>query len=206
MKNNKVRLPQDKKKRLHKTKREALEPASIPVDRQFRGDKINSVLAAIDVDDPYAEKKGDKIRVTRSLRDDPVGAMHNSGHISDDVYEASKRWYGLFIKKELGNLRAMDLTRPKVDGGRMVEFESVTRDEARQTLMQIDAELGREGAAWVHDVLGMGMCIRDAAAKRGLFSQLEIKFAGARLRECLTTIAVILGHVKRSELPDIPRH
>lgn len=203
MKNNKVRLPQDKKKRSHKTKREALEPASIPVDRQFRGDLINSVVAAIDVDDPYAEKQGEKIRVTRSLRDDPVAAMHNSGHISDDVYEASKKWYALFLKKELGNLRAMDLTRPKVDGGRSPDFNSVSREEARETLKNIDIELGREGAGWVHDVLGLGMTVRDAAAKRGLFSQLELKFAGGRVRECLNTIAVEMGFIKRRELPEI---
>lgn len=203
MKNNKVRLPQDKKKRSHKTKREEPELASIPVDRQFRGDLINSVVAAIDVDDPYAEKKGDKIRVTRSLRDDPVGAMHNAGQISDDVYDASKDWYKLFLRKELGNLKAIDLTIPKVDGGCSPDFNSVSREEARQVLERIDAELGREGAGWIHDVLGMSMCIRDAAAKRGLFRQLELRYAGRRVRECLMTIAVELGRVKRSELPEI---
>lgn len=204
MKNNKIRIPQKKKQ--YRGKQDAgtkSEPAAIPVDRQFRGDKINSVLAAIDVDDPMATKPGEKIRVTRSLRDDPVAAMHNSGSISTEVYEASKLWYALFLKKELGNLRAIDLTRPKVDGGRSPDFNSASREEARKILGDIDKALGREGAEWIHDVLGMGMTIRDAAAKRGLFRQLEIKYAGARVRECLTTIAAELGFIQRRELPVI---
>lgn len=204
MKRTKIRIQDNRpRSRSARVKREQPKPAAIPVDRQFRGDLINSVVAAIDVDDPYAEKKGEKIRVTRSLRDDPVAAMHNSGHISDEVYDASKEWYSLFLKKELGNLRAMDLTRPKVDGGRSPDFNSVSREEAREKLRAIDAELGREGADWAHDVLGLGMTIRDAAAKRGLFSQLEVKFAGGRVRECLNTIAVELGYIKRRDIPVI---
>ncbi len=197
----KIRFPKSEKQKRDPKRVEPAPP--IPVDRRFQGDLINSELAAVDVDDPYAEKSGEKIRVTRSLRDDPVAALHNSGHISNEVYEASKKWYSLFIKKELGNLRAIDLTRPKVDGGRFPDFDSTTRDEARKTLESIDKELGREGASWVQDVLGQGTCIRDAAAKRGLFSQLEVKYAGARVRECLNTIAVELGYIARRDIPVI---
>jgi hypothetical protein len=158
----------------------------------------NAVVAPITVDDPHALNPGDKIVVMRSLRDDPLGAMHASNQIDEAQYMAGRHWQKAFELSEVGGAKAIDPTREAVDGGQIAQ-SSITDSQRRAfaDLIKASRALGMEGEAIVRDILGRHMTVALTAAKRGLHGERERLYIGRRFREALETLAQTFGYVRR---------
>ena len=72
--------------------------------------------AEIDVDDPHATRTGQKIRVLRTFRSDPLARLHSHKQIDEAQYNAG-RAYQRDVQTAERSVRSLDLTRERVDGG-----------------------------------------------------------------------------------------
>jgi hypothetical protein len=154
---------------------------------------INSVVAPVVADDPY--ELGAKITVLRSLRNDPLAAMHNARQIDQAQYIAGRHWQRAYELAEVGGARAVDTTREAVDGGGIAQA-TITDAQIRAfgDLARAMTALGQEGENLVRDFLGHCWTVRDIAARRGAHTERERSYIGWRLRECLNTLAIEFGY------------
>lgn len=177
----------------------------VPHDRRSTDLLINAHVAAVDVDDPY--EHGAKVTVLRSLRDDPLSALQSAGQIEQHQFHAGRHWQNAFELAGGAGCRAIDPTREAVDGGQIAQTTiSESQVAAFQDLARATKALGLEGESIVLDVLGRGLTIAAAAARRRLVSEPEKKYLGRRFRECLDTLAEVYGFAMRSPLSTISRN
>jgi hypothetical protein len=165
-------------------------------DRTISLARMKAPVAPIEVDDPFAiaHDGRQRIVVSRSLRDDPVAALHAARQIDEAQYQAARYWQRAYEIVGGAGARAIDPTREPVDGGRIAGPFSDVRLTAVETLARATKVLGREGDGLVHDVLGRGMTIAAAADKRGASSTRAQLYVGRRFRECLETLAKEFGY------------
>lgn len=150
-------------------------------------------VAPIDVVDPYEQTA--KIRVLRSLRDDPLAALHAAGQIDQVQYVAGRHWQKAYEMAEIGGARGIDTTREYVDGGQIPQPTiSDAQAMAFRDLSKARKALGDYGSAIVHDVLACHMTISECASRRMMTRERERLFIGSRFRECLDTMAVVFGY------------
>jgi hypothetical protein len=190
-----------KRKKLRKT---VTLPAGVTDgihDRRATDLPFNAKVAATIADDPY--EPGAKVSVLRSLRDDPLAAMHNARQIDQAQFVAGRHWQRAFELAQGGGVRAVDLTRERVDGSRIPQA-SITDAQIRAfaDLTKAMTALGLEGESLVKDFLGRGWCLSDIAARRGVTSERERGYIGWRLRECLNTLAVTFGYAATPKVRD----
>lgn len=162
-------------------------------DRRSQDLPINAIVAPMIVRDPA----GDLTQVDRSLRDDPIGAMHARGQIGEAPFAAARHWQRCYEAVEIAGARAIDISKEAVDGGRLPEMLTDEYSRAMKDLRRAAAAMGMEGEAIVRDVLGRYMPLLHAAAARGLVSKDELMYFGKRFRECLDTLAVVFGYAMR---------
>lgn len=171
---------------------------------------LNTPTALIEIVDPHAAEPGDKIITYRSLRSDPIAAIHAQDGVNDIQYDAARRMQGLYERSQIGSIQAMDCAKPKVDGGMFSDGNTDSRLKAQATLDRINAALNRRDAAWLFDILMLGLTLHDACAKRGRFAQDGtvdkefLRYAGKHLGECLNEVAVELGLMTAPQVPVIP--
>jgi hypothetical protein len=165
-------------------------------DRRATELPFNAKVGATIADDPY--EAGAKVSVLRSLRDDPLAAMHNARQIDQAQFVAGRHWQRAFELAQGGGVRAVDLTRERVDGSSIPQA-SITDAQIRAfaDLTKAMTALGLEGESLVKDFLGCGLCLSDIAARRGVTSERERGYIGWRLRECLNTLAVTFGYAAK---------
>ena len=97
-------------------------------------------------DDPY--ERGAKLTVLRSLRDDPLAAMHNARQIDQAQFVAGRHWQRAFELAEVGGVRAVDPTRERVDDSRIAQATiSDAQIRAFADLKRAMAALGLEAKA-----------------------------------------------------------
>lgn len=162
-------------------------------DRRATDLPVNSKVAQMVAEDPY--ERGAKITVLRSLRDDPLAAMHNARQIDQAQFIAGRHWQRAFELAEVRGVRAVDLTHERVDGGGIPQATiSDAQIRAFNDLTRAMTALGQEGESLIRDFLGQGWTLRDIAARRGANSERERGYIGWRLRECLNTLAVEFGY------------
>src|ERR1700752_1055463 len=104
-----------RKRKLKKAVTLAQTNNSAPHDRRATDLPYNAQVASAVADDPY--EPGSKLTVLRSLRDDPLAAMHNAKQIDQAQFIAGRHWQRAFELTSVGGVRAVDLTRERVDGG-----------------------------------------------------------------------------------------
>ena len=157
---------------------------------------FNAKVAVTIADDPY--ESGATVRVLRSLRDDPLAAMHNAQQIDQAQFVAGRHWQRAFELTQGGGVRAVDLTRERVDGSRIPQA-SITDAQIRAfaDLAKAMTALGLEGESLIKDFLGRGWCLSDIAARREVTSERERGYIGWRVRECLNTLAVTFGYAAK---------
>src|SRR5882724_7680554 len=85
-------------------------------DRRSRDLPRNAEVAAVEVDNPFGLKPGEKIVALRSIRNDPLGRLHSHRQIDEAQYQAGRAFQNDWEKAERGP-RAVDPTREYVDGG-----------------------------------------------------------------------------------------
>lgn len=159
-------------------------------------DLTHKDVAPIDVADPY--EKGATITVLRSLRDDPLAALHAANQIDNVQYLAGRHWQKAYELAEIGGARGIDTTREYVDGGQIPQPTiSDSQAMAFRDLSKARKALGDYGSSIVFDVLARHLTIRQSAAQRMMASEAELKFMGRRFRECLDTMGVIFGYATK---------
>ena len=162
-------------------------------DRRATDLPFNATVVPVVADDPY--EAGAKLTVLRSLRDDPLAAMHNARQIDQAQFIAGRHWQRAFELVEIRGVRAVDLTRERVDGGGIPQpMTSDAQVRAFGDLTKAMTALGLEGESLIRDFLGRGWCLSDIAARRDARSERERGYIGWRLRECLNTLAVEFGY------------
>lgn len=157
---------------------------------------INSVVAEALVPDPL--EPGAQLRVLRSVRDDPLAALHARRQIDDAMLAAGRRWQKYFDEAEIGNVRAIDPGKEAVDGGKFPEMLTDTQIKAFRALERADIELGRVGKVLIRDILGDNLSVKQASFRRGRLTEAHIKFTGLQFRECLNVLAVLWGYAQRA--------
>lgn len=161
-------------------------------DRRSTDLTRNAQVSPAVVDDPYSTI-GEKIQVTRSLRDDPLAWMDSRGFLHPSQLAAGRRWQAILERAQIGGVKAIDPTKEAVDGKRIPEPITDGQIKATKQLAEADRELGLEGCALVRDILEHRMTVAVAAARRGLTKEPEVKYLGRRFRECLDTLAKLWG-------------
>lgn len=150
-------------------------------------------VAALDVPDPY--EQGATITVLRSLRDDPLAALHNARQIDNVQYLAGRHWQKAYELAEIGGARGIDTTREFVDGGQIPQPTiSDSQAMAFRDLSKARKALGDYGSSVVYDILACHLTIKDCANRRMMTREIELNFVGRRFRECLDTMARIFGY------------
>jgi hypothetical protein len=149
-----------------------------------------SHVVEVEVDDPY-EPGGARIGVLRSVRDDPLADHRARGHIDEAQYLAGREFQKHFGIAERGP-RAMQMAE-LVDGS--PARESLTDEQLRagKWLTKCYVELGRDGAALVHDMLISNLTTSQIAASRGMIGSNWERYFARRLFEALNTLAVVFG-------------
>jgi len=147
-------------------------------------------ITSMEIDDPY--ELGARVNAARSTRDDPLGDMHSRKFIREDQYQAGRAFQCDFETAERG-ARAIDFTLEYVDGGLMPEPLTEAQRRAVRQLVIVYRALGIKGQVIVHEVLVHNMTRRQMAEARGLKGNRWEEYMGARLRECLDTLAEVYG-------------
>lgn len=168
------------------------DPSKITHNRQATDLLRNAQVVPIDVDDPMGLEPGDKIRVLRSTRDDPLADHHARHHIDEAQYEGGRAFQRDFETAERGP-RAIDPSKEAVDGGLPPEPLTDAQTRAMAGLRRAYRELGMDGTALVHDVLVHGRTMAQVAASRGLSGRRWDEYFGMRFRECLDSLATVYG-------------
>lgn len=182
-----------KRRRLKKAVTLAASAAGAIHDRRATGLSAKAQVAPVVADDPY--EPGAKLTVLRSLRDDPLAAMHNAKQIDQAQFVAGRHWQRAYELAAGGGVRACDPTRERVDGGGIPQPTlSDAQIKAFGDLAGAMSALGLEGESLIKDFLGRGWTIADIAARRGARSERERSYLGRRLRECLETLPVVFGY------------
>jgi hypothetical protein len=161
-------------------------------DRQSADLPINSRVAETVVDDPL--EQGAKLRVFRSVRDDPLAEMHARHQIDNAMFVAGREWQRHYEAAEIGSLGAIDPTNEAVDGGRIRDTLTDRQAKAVKALRQADDKLGMIGSNLIRKVLGARMSFAEIAAQHRYTTAREYDFISRRFRECLDTLAKLWGY------------
>jgi hypothetical protein len=153
--------------------------------------------AEIDVDDPHATRTGQKIRVLRALRSDPLARLHSHKQIDEAQYRAG-RAYQRDVETAERFVRSLDLTRERVDGGAPAEPLTDAQVRARRRLSELERVLGRTMHRVTHAVLVDGMSMESVAQR--LFNregEVSAKYYGRLFRDALDVLAGEYGLARR---------
>ena len=161
----------------------------------------NAQVAPVIVDDPY--EHGAKILSMRSLRDDPLAAMHSAKQLDDAQFMAGRHWQRNRYIAEIGAVQAIDPSKEAVDGGKPPEAR-ISDDHIRafKEMAAAMRALGMEGGALIQLFLDQGLTLKVIAGKWGLKTARERGYLGYRLRECLDTLAVTFGYARNMDRKD----
>lgn len=159
---------------------------------------FNGVVATLETDDPYSPSdRNDRITVTRSIRDDPLGRLHARGQVDEAQYLAGRRWQALYEAVEIGGARGIDPTREAVDGGRGAS-DGLTdaRKKAARDLARADTALGSKGMNLIRSFLGSGLTPTQLASMMVDTGQQRdrdrVAYVVGRIVECLQTLSVTI--------------
>ena len=162
---------------------------------------IAAETAEIDVDDPHATRKGQKIRVQRQLRGDPLARLHSHNQIDEAQYRAG-RAYQRDVETAERFVRSLDLTRERVDGGVTAEPLTDAQVRARKRLTELKHALGRTMHRVTHAVLVERLSMETVAQR--VFNregELSVRYYGRLFRDALDVLAGEYGLTRRGRLP-----
>lgn len=151
--------------------------------------RASAETAEIDVDDPHATRSGQKIRVLRQLRSDPLARLHSHKQIDEAQYRAG-RAYQRDVETAERFVRSLDLTRERVDGGTPSEPLTDAQVRARKRLRELERVLGRTMQQVTRAVLVDGMSMETVAQR--LFNrdgEVSAKYYGRLFRDALDVLA-----------------
>ena len=158
-----------------------------------------SYVGTVKIVDPYDGKERAKIV---SVRDDPVGDMAQRSQLGDESETAARlraahMWQALYEKAEIGNMRTIDYTVDRVDGGRPPDMGGEL--VAQQKLNDLRGVLGIIGDRIVTLVLGQKHSLDAVAAIFGRRRRMDRAILGNRFRKCLDVLAEEFGVSTRKD-------
>ncbi len=178
------------RRRLRRARYVPAAPTVMVYQRHASDVTLGTPAAPIVVDDPL--EPGKQLEVLRSLRDDPLAALHARGWIDQPQYLGGRHYQGAFALAE--NKRGQTWNFDRVDGGRIPEPDlSGAQIKAIADVKRARQALGPVGISIADAVLCDGMQINTVAERRGW----PDRYVGARFRECLDTLAVVFGYATR---------
>jgi hypothetical protein len=172
-------------------------PAAPVHDRRAADTGRKAQPSPVVVDDPLALEPGDKIEVTRNLRDDPLARLHSKGVIDQAQFDAARAFQDDWEIAERGP-RAIDPGKEAVDGGRMPEPVTDEQIAAVKRLSRVDRALGLDGSALTRDILIKRKSYQQIAERRRLYGHSWNDYFGLRFRECLGRMTTVYGSANRS--------
>lgn len=138
----------------------------------------------------------DRIRVERSLRDDPLGQMHSRRQIGEAQYHAGRKFQETW-EAAGKSLRSSGDIREHVDGGQIAS-DGITdrRMKAAKLLALWRAELGPDVYATLVALLIVKMNTRQIAdgSKHMMPGKASTTFHGHLVRRYLSLLAKHTGH------------
>jgi hypothetical protein len=152
---------------------------------------INAAVTEALVDDPL--EPGARLKVLRSVRDDPLAGLLARGTIGEDLFAAGRCWQRHHEAATIGSVTAMDPTKPAVDGGARPDPITDRQIRAIRALAAADAVLGARDQSLIRDILGARMSLADAARRRNWPGERGSNYAGRRFRDALDTLAALWG-------------
>jgi len=170
-----------------KTRRQPYDPNKVH-DRKATDLVRGAVVAPIEVDDPF--EFGAKISTVRSIRNDPLAALHSRQQIDEAQYHAGRAYQHDFETAERGP-KAIDPSKEAVDGGIIPEPITEAQRKAVMRLNRAERQLGQNGSSLAHDVLITGLSMQQVGERRQMTSEAELKYLGRRFRECLDCLALV---------------
>lgn len=161
-------------------------------DRRSCDPTPNADVVEVEIDNPLALERGEKITALRSVRGDPLGRLHSHHQINEAQYRGGRAFQSDWERAERGP-QAVDPTREYVDGVRGREAVTESQRQAVLRLNRIERELGTDGTALVHDVLILGLTMEEIGQRRAVRSQRWNGYFSKRLQECLDRLALSYG-------------
>lgn len=146
----------------------------------------------VQVADPF-QPHGPKLTVLKNIRTTPADYLHSKGRIDDALKAVADRYQALHDRAEIGGARAIDYSRPKVDGGRLAEPLTQAVADARFELIRVHQELGKVAAVMLRLVIGEGVSIQRVVRDypsvcAGLSSSRAEGYVTGRVVEALTDL------------------
>jgi hypothetical protein len=135
-----------------------------------------------------------------------AGQLHSDPEINEILNKAGEAWQDCYERSQIGSLRATNPANlaPQKNCGLRSELDSDDRIRSANKIAHVAKALGTLMNELAFDVLASGLTLRDAAAKRGLFGEKDIKGLAWSFRAIvLPTIAVVFGLMNRPEIPHI---
>jgi hypothetical protein len=154
-----------------------------------RDTPFNAKTTTRQIPDPWSDT-GDRITVTSSLRDDPLGRLAVHNQILPHQHECGKFLQEQFEAAEIGGMKSLDFGREAIDGrGAHREPFSDRQRRAGIKLAQARAKLGRDSFGLLQLVLGGRMFIGQVAAARGW----DARIIARRFKVALESLAELWG-------------
>ena len=138
-----------------------------------------------------------KVQVIVSLRDDPLRQLHIRGNITDLQYMAGIRYRDDVDTSAIGGARAIDYSRPAVDGGGIGDPLRDSVSTALDRLARADRTLGHAGKFCCRVVLGEGVSVAEFARRIGRGTKHGQSVATEFFRSCLDILAEVYGLATR---------
>lgn len=176
-----------------KTKRRKREKHRVTESAQIRHARelpLQADTAALEIEDPQAEKPSPRITVLRQLRGDPLARLHTRRQIDEAQYNAGRAFQRDWETAERG-VRGIDPTREHVDGRAPPAAVTDKTLRARERLVALERVLGRTMHSVTRAVLVDGMTMETTAAR--LFNregETAAKYCGQLFRDALDVLAV----------------
>ena len=151
--------------------------------------RLHVETAEIEVDDPHGTRPGEKIRVQRQLRADPLARLHSHKQIDEAQYRAG-RAFQRDSETAARGVRSVDLARERVDGGAPAEPLTDAQVRARKRLSEMERVLGRTMHRVTQAVLVQGMNMETVAQQ--VFNregEVSAKYYGRLFRDALDVLA-----------------
>lgn len=138
-----------------------------------------------------------KVSVIVSLRDDPLRALRLRGDITPLQWMAGIRYRDDVDTSMIGAARAIDYSRPAVDGGGIGDPLRDSVSSALERLRRADAVLGHTGKHCCRAVLGEGLSVAAWARRAGVRTKHGFARATKQFRDYLDLLSEFYGLATR---------
>ena len=166
-------------------------------------------IGSIEVDNPFYHPDASehrRIRAVRTLRDDPLGQMHDRRQINEAQYQAGREWQRNYERARIGYIQgpatqreagteALRYAEPVWGSRKLPAGVTDAQMAAYDKLKAWKAALGSDGYWLIHTVLANKRSLREAANMKHVYvNEATLKYVGRRFRESLDCLARVMGY------------